>query len=246
MKRILLIFITLTVLTAASESMVFDVNPGNDEDLAPKISAFRLDQAAVRINGKNVQVTHYGCSEPVKKVLEAFLDKAEKQGKRTVNNQYLWLAANALFKGAGSGLDADSFGYIFIMDKNNEGLFVVAGSYGNDTEIIKAQMSGCGSLNTGGYADGVRHYPGAEKFLSIEFLSGEKTLNFGNFYRISGTDRLEMRSYYFSEFKKGGWEVLKKEQGKDADRYMLRRENNEIFLNIGGGDNGEALIFVMG
>jgi hypothetical protein len=246
MKKVLCIFIAIVFIPAAAGAIVFDRQENRVENIVPGITVFDLNSASVRVNGKDVEIKRYESREPVKKVLDAYLEKAEKQGSRLVNNQFLWLAASTLFKAAGSGAETGSFGYIFMIDRKDTATFVIAGSHGNNTEIIKSEIRDYSGKTKGGYNDGLSHFLGAEKVLSIELLSGGRTINFGNFYRIPGSGRLETRNYYSGEFRKKGFAVLKKEYTEDADHYMLKRKKQELVVNISPQENGEIIVFVMG
>jgi hypothetical protein len=245
-KKGLCVFMAIVLIPAAAGAIVFDRQESSAENIASGITFFCLNSTGVRVNGKNVEIKRYESREPVKKVLDAYLEKAEKQGSRLVNNQFLWLAASTFFKAAGSGAETGSFGYIFIIDKKDTATFVIAGSHGNNSEIIKSEIRDCSGTIKGGYNDGLNHFLGAEKVLSIEILTGGRTINFGNFYRIRGSGRLEIRNYYSREFQEQGFIVLNKEYTEKADRFMLKGKKKELVVNISPQENGEVIVFVMG
>jgi len=245
MKRCLCVLAVFVLMPAAAGAIVFDKQKTSGEIIAPGIKASRLNSMKAKINGRDVRIKSFECREPVKKVLEECLLAAEKKGSVTENNPYIWLAANALFKGAAGGIDPDSFGYIFTRDKSGTADFVVAGASGGKTEIIKAEIDGCGAASQG-YDDGINHFTGAKKVLSIEFISGNKTINFGNFYIIRNTGSFEIRSYYKEEFERKGFEVINKEYSEETDRYMLKRGSRELVVDIYRQVSGEVTVFVTG
>jgi hypothetical protein len=245
MTRFLCILTAVILIPFTAGALVFDNQQKDGEIITQGMTAFRLNSAAVRINGRDVEIKRFESNVPVKKVLEACLLTAEKKGSITENNPYIWLAANALFKGAGSGIDADSFGYIFTRDKSGAADFVVAGASGGITEILKAEIAGCGSAQQV-YDDGIRHFSGAKRVLSLEFMAGGKTMNFGNFYMIRNAGILEIRNYYSGEFARKGFVVINKEYTEEADRYILKNGNRELVVNLSHRQNGEIVVFVMG
>jgi hypothetical protein len=246
MKKIGILIAVLLIFPAFTGAVVFEKEAGCGENIVPGIIAHSLNSLAVRINGKNVELKRYESADPVKNVLEAYLAKAERQGSQLINNQYLWMAASAFFQAAGNVIKPDSFGYIFFVDKNDMATFVIAGARGKNTEIIKSVMQKYSGKAAAGYDDGLNHYSGAERALSIEIISGGRVVNFGNFYSISGVSRLEIRNYYNGEFRKKGWLVLKKEYGKDSDLYILKDKQRDLVLSIRVQENGEALVSVIG
>jgi hypothetical protein len=245
-KKAICLLIAVMLVPSAAGAIVFDRQESEAESIAPGITAFGLDVKYMRINGRNAEIKRYESPEPVKKVLETCLEKAEKQGSRLVNNQFLWLAANTLYKAAADAAEPDSFGYIFMVDKKHTATFIVAGASGGNTEIIKSEISNYGGKAGDGYDDGLKHFSGAEKVLSIELLSGGRTINFGNFYRLCGAGMPEILNYYSGEFRKTGLKILKKEFTEEAGRYLIKAGGRELFVNIGPQENGEIIVFVMG
>jgi hypothetical protein len=236
----------LALLPAFAGALVFESRQGAGERVVPGIEAFNINSMSLRINGKPAALKRYQSSEPVKKILESCLAKAEKEGGRPVNNQYIWLAANSIFRAAADCSGADRFGYIYIVDKSNSAEFVVAGSCGTGTEIIKAEISSCGSSPAKGFDDGLTHFSGAKRVLSIEFISGNMTLNFGNFYRILGAGLAEITKYYAGEFKKKGYKVLNEEHFERKDNFMMKSGDKDIFISVSRESGVEISVFVMG
>jgi hypothetical protein len=243
-KMLLLVFVILIPVWA--RAVIFEETKSSGESIAPGITAANLNTAVVRVNGKKIEIQRYKSREPVKKILDASLEKAESQGSRLINNHYLWLAANALFKAAGSGAKNDSFGYIFMIDKNDTAVFVIAGASGDMTEIVKSVTANYSNEAKGGYDDGLKHFPGAERVLSIELVSDGRTVNFSNLYRMRKYSRFEIRNYYEGEFKNNRLVVLKNGYLEKADSYILKGEKRELFFSISEQPDGEVIIYLMG
>lgn len=242
-NKILWLIMPVFFLAQAAGAIVFEESRENAENIAAGVPAISQNNTEIRVNGRNIALKRYESRVPVKKVLEALLANAEKNGGVAVNNPYIWFAANALFKGASAGGDPESFGYVFTRDKKGGAVFTVAGATAGKTEIIKADIESCAA--GAGYDDGLSHFSGAKRELSVEFISGGRTLNFGNFYSLPAAAREEIIGFYVDEFKRKGYKILNSGQPDKKDVYILKGKNREVTVSFSFGEK-EDVVFVMG
>jgi hypothetical protein len=237
----------LLLSAGAVYAKIFDVQPGAGEQLTGGIYARELNKMEMRINGKNVEIKKFKCVKKTRDILDAYYAAAEKNCYKLISNEFLLFSAKMLFGAASCGDNFENFGYIFYVDDGDTGNFIISGSCSGSTELVRAKINNLTSTAAiRGYDDGIRHMDGAERMLSIEFMSGGKTVNYGNFYRMAGISRDELRNYYSDELRKNGCSIIKQQHTKDSDIFFAARNKKDLVLTISGDGPDNTMVFLMG
>ncbi len=246
-KRQYLIAAAVLLFASAAQAKVLGIFDNKIEQLTGGIYATELDKLEIKVNDKKIEVKKFKSENRTREILESYYYEAKSNCYSMISNEFLLFSAKTLFGAASCGEKFENFGYLFFIGGNDTGYFIIAGACGGTTELIRARINNLTSAaKFSGYEDGIRQIEGAEKILSIEIILDGKTVNFGNFYRVSGVSRDELRNYYEDMLKKNGGKILKKSSTRDSDIFMARKGSKEIMLTISEDDTGKKMIFLMG
>src|SRR5208283_3632497 len=124
------------------------------------------------------------------------------------------------------------YDYIFYIDDKNNGILIAAENGNGKTEVVKVEIKGISNTaKFRGFDDGLAHFPGAEKVVSIEMLFSGRTVNFSNFYKIASSGSA-VKDFYRDFFKREGWKVLYEKEDKDSMSYVIEKGVKQYLLNI--------------
>lgn len=241
------VVIILILWAGAAYGKIFEIQQDPGEQLAGGVYGRELNKMEMRINGKAIELKKYGCRKKTRDVLDSYYSTARDNCYPLLNNDFLLFSARVLFGAASCGDNSENFGYIFYIDGSDTGNFIISGSCAGATELIRAKINNMTSRAAfKGYDDGIRHMDGSERMLSIEFISAGKTVNYGNFYRVPGISRDELRSYYSDVLRKNGCSVIKQQSTKNSDIFFAVKDKKDLVLTVSGDASGDTMVFLMG
>jgi hypothetical protein len=227
----------------AADAGVFDIMEGALDPLQYDFGAKKTNQIEMKINGRNLEAARYESNSDAEDIIGYYFGLAQKKKYNVIDNAGIDSMAN-FFINSGRKTPVYDYDYVFYEDEKENGTLIAAVNDEEKAEVVRVKIKG--SINTGrvkGFDDGVAHFPGAEKVLSVEMLSSGKTAGFGNFYRVAYSGNA-IKDYYNDFFKKHGWEILYEKEEKDSVSYMIRKGEKQYLFNIyySGGEQWVTII----
>ncbi len=242
MKKIaaLILFLCFCRQTCAG---VFDIMEGTPDSLQYNFNAKKTNQVEMKINDRKLEATRYESDKDAGDIIGYYIALARQKKYIVIDNAGIDSMAK-FFINSGRETPVYDYDYVFFRDEKNNGTLITAVNGKSKTEVVKVKIRG--GMNPDkfkGFDDGLAHFPGAEKILSIEMLSSGKTAGFGNFYRVAYSGNA-VKDYYRDFFKKQGWEILYEKEEKDSVSYMIQKAKKQYLFNIyySGGEQWLTII----
>ncbi len=238
--------IIFVLLPAVLTSAVFDLKKSPAVLFAPDFTAARQGTLSARINGAPVNIESYETGRSADEIMQYYSGNAKKNGYALINGRQIKrLAAFLINMGMDDG--PDKWYYLFYKKNNGELDMVTTGEFGRKTRIVTASVGALNGMGKArGFDDHIRQYPGFEKVLGIEILSGTDVISFANFYRSENPDRYSVKSYYEDYLPKNKWAIQRQYKTEDTDMFLLEKNGKTRMLDIYETDNSEKWVMVMG
>jgi len=229
---------------ATAVAGVFDVMEMPFDQLARDFNAKKTNQVEMKINDKKLKATRYESDKDSGDIIGFYQYQAEQKKYTILHNDGLDKMAS-FFINSGRKAPVYDYDYVFYIDDRKNGYLIAAENDPDKSEVVKVEIDGISNMDKfKGYEDGLAHFPGAKKVLSIEMLSSGRTVNFSNFYKANYSGNA-MDDFYRSFFKREGWKVLYEKEEKDSASYVVEKGTRQYLLNI-YSSGGEQWLTIIG
>jgi hypothetical protein len=244
--KALLFAAVFVILSVFSNGAVFDLKSVSSGLFAPDMTAAKQGILSARINGEPVKIESYTTGKSADEIMRYYADDAQKHGYELINGKEL-ARLGAFLINMGMAESPDNWYYLCYKLPGGDMSIITAGEFGRNTRIVTAKAGKTNGVHSKpGFDDRIRHYPGLEKVLSIEILSGNNVIGFANFYKNEGADMYSMKAYYEDYLPKNKWTIQRQYTAADTDMFLIEKKGRGYMLNIYPSDNNEKWVMVMG
>jgi hypothetical protein len=234
----------ILMISAASLASIFEFSGSTLPFLMADPGAVQKGGISARINGRDVKITKFVSGKSAEKILDHYYSLVARNNYSITENFFIYSLAEYFVK-AGFG-SPDYWDYIYYEDAPGKGNLIAACGLKRGCGVIRVRVDT--PMNFGafrGFNDGLRHVPGSKIYLSIEILSGNKTVNFANFYKTSGLNIQMLKVFYEDSVKKDNWSIVSGGASGNEDYYYIQKGQANRMLGIfldGKGDKWVAVI----